>query len=67
MAKWRTEDELMLELEREVEKFDTDSAAAAWLGVTRGHLSRVLSGEKPITAKIARALGYEPMRCFVRL
>lgn len=63
---WKTEGELRAELERDVERYPTDSAAAKALGVSRSHLCRVLSGQKPITERIAHSLGYEQQRCFVR-
>lgn len=68
MSQWRPkrEDELLAELEREVEKYPSDSLAAKAFGVSRGHMSRVLRRQKPITAKIALGLGYERQVCFVR-
>ena len=62
----KTEADLLFELEKAVERYESDAAAARSFGVTRGHLSRVLRGEKPITAKIALGLGYEQQRGFVR-
>jgi plasmid maintenance system antidote protein VapI len=61
----KTEADLLLELERAVDKYDSDAKAAEAFGVTRGHMSRVLRGLKPITAKIARGLGYEAQVRFV--
>jgi len=62
----RTESDLKHELERAVDRYESDAAAARAFGVTRGHLSRVLRGEKPITQKIAHCLGYERQWRFVR-
>ena len=44
----------------------SDAKAAKAFGITRGHLSRVLRGEKPMTAKIALVLGYEQQRWYMR-
>lgn len=62
----KTEDELLYELECAVEKYPSDSAAAKAFGVSRGHLSRVLSRQKPLTAKLAHCLGYEQQYRYVR-
>jgi plasmid maintenance system antidote protein VapI len=62
----RSESHVLRELHIAVERYPSDSKAAEAFGVTRGHLSRVLRGEKPITAKIARGLGYEQQRWYVR-
>jgi plasmid maintenance system antidote protein VapI len=43
----------------------SDAAAAKWLGVSRSHLSRVLSRQKPIADRLALALGYERQDLFV--
>lgn len=66
--RWRpkSEDELLDELEREVERYASDAAAARAFGVSRSHLSRVLRRVKPLTATIAHGLGYEQQRWYVR-
>ena len=66
MARMKTEDDLRYELERAVDRYPSDAQAAKAFGVSRGHLSRVLRGVKPITAKIALGLGYEEQRGYVR-
>lgn len=48
-----------------VDRYPSDSAAAKAFGVTRGHLSRVLRGQKPVDGAIAHALGYERQDCYV--
>lgn len=58
MKKALREDELLLVLRGEVERYHSDAHAAKALGVSRGHLSRVLRQQKPLTARLARALGY---------
>jgi hypothetical protein len=60
------EEDLLTELRDAVDVYPSDAVAARAFGVTRGHLSRVLRGLKPITAKIALGLGYEEQRCYVR-
>lgn len=62
----KRESDLLQELIRNVDRYPSDAAAAKAFGVTRGYLSRVLRGLQPITAKIARGLGYERQICFVR-
>lgn len=62
----KTEDDVLAELLRAVDRYPSDAAAALAFGVSRSHLSRVLRAQKPITAKIAHALGYEQQRRFVR-
>lgn len=62
----KDESDLLHELERAVDKYDSDAKAAEAFGVSRSHLSRVLSRQKPITAKIALGLGYEQVRGFIR-
>lgn len=59
------ESELLLVLQDEVERFKSDSMAAQRFGVSRGHLSRVLREQKPITKRLAHALGYELQTIFV--
>jgi plasmid maintenance system antidote protein VapI len=49
----------------ECDRFPSDSTAAKRLGISRSHLSRVLSGGKPVTARVALALGYELQTWFV--
>ena len=66
MSRLKTEDDLLFELKREVERYPSDAKAAAAFGVTRGHMSRVLRRLKPITAKIALGLGYERQIRFLR-
>jgi hypothetical protein len=66
MARMKTEDDLRNELIVEVERYESDAAAARAFDISRGHLSRVLRGLKPITSKIALGLGYEEQRGFVR-
>jgi plasmid maintenance system antidote protein VapI len=62
----KTEDDLRYELVRQAERYDSDAALARAFGVSRSHMSRVLSGQKPITAKIALGLGYERQVRFIR-
>lgn len=62
----KSEAQLLAELIRQAERYPSDSAFAKAFGVSRGHMSRVLRGLKPITAKIALGLGYEEQRGFVR-
>lgn len=59
------ESDLLLVLRGDVERYASDAEAAASYGISRSHLSRVLSGEKPITARLAHALGYERQSLFV--
>ncbi len=59
-------DVILSELERAVNRYPSDAAAARAFGVSRGHLSRVLRGLKPMTAKIAHGLGYEQQHWYVR-
>lgn len=67
MSRWlKTESDLLHELETAVDRYESDAAAARAFGVSRGHLSRVLRQQKPITAKIAHCLGYQPEIRFVR-
>lgn len=58
-------DEMRLRLINDVDGYPSDSAAAKAFGVTRGHLSRVLRGLKPVDGAIAHALGYERQDCYV--
>jgi plasmid maintenance system antidote protein VapI len=53
------ERDVMMEFRREVESFSSDAKAAKAMGISRSHLSRVLSGAKPLTAKLAAFIGYE--------
>lgn len=62
----KRDDDLLHELERAVDRYPSDAAAARAFGISRSHLSRVLSRQKPMTAKIAHGLGYEQQRCYVR-
>lgn len=57
--------QMRLRLRNVVDRYPSDSAAAQALGVSRGHLSRVLRGLKPIDGLIALALGYERQDCYV--
>lgn len=57
--------ELLNVLKNEVDRYESDAAAARHLGVTRSHLSRVLRQQKPITKRLAHALGYEQQALFV--
>ena len=57
--------QMRLVLRNEVDRYHSDSAAAKAFGVSRGHLSRVLRGVKPIDGAIALALGYERQDCYV--
>jgi DNA-binding phage protein len=59
------ESELLLVLRGDVERYKSDAKAAEAYGVSRGHLSRVLRQQKPITARLAHALGYERQSLFV--
>lgn len=59
------EHELLLVLHSAVRRYPSDSAAAKAFGVTRSHLSRVLRAQKPITARLAHAIGYERQALFV--
>jgi hypothetical protein len=65
-AAMRTEAELLYELKTVVDQYPTDAAAAKAFGISRGHLSRVLRGLKPITANLASCLGYEEQKRYVR-
>lgn len=51
--------DLRYELELEAERYPSDAAAARAFGVSRGHFSRVLSGQKAMSKAMAHALGYE--------
>jgi hypothetical protein len=62
----RDADDLRLELEREVDRYPSDAAAAKAFGVSRSHFSRVLRGEKAMSKAIAHGLGYELQTHFVR-
>lgn len=55
------------EIRRHVRLFTSDAAAARSLGVSRSHLCRLLSGDKPLTARVAAALGYEQITRYRRL
>jgi len=57
--------QIRLRLRNEVDRYRSDSAAAKAFGVSRGHLSRVLRGLKPVDGSIAHALGYERQDCYV--
>lgn len=57
--------QMRLRLRNEVDRYQSDSAAAKAFGVSRGHLSRVLRGLKPVDGAIAHALGYERQDCYV--
>lgn len=57
--------EMRLQLQRAVSRYPSDALAAKSFGVSRGHLSRVLRGLKPIDGAIALALGYERQDCYV--
>ncbi len=58
--------EIQVRLRNEVDLYPSDSAAADAFGVSRGHLSRVLRGLKPVDGAIAHALGYERRDCYVQ-
>ena len=66
MKSLKTEEDLLAELLRQADRYESDAALAQAFGVTRSHMSRVLRGLKPITAKIALGLGYELQHRFVR-
>lgn len=51
--------EVLGEIRRHVRLFKSDATAAKALGISRSHLSRLLSGDKPLTARVAAALGYD--------
>lgn len=57
--------QIRLRLRNEVDRYESDNAAAKAFGVSRGHLSRVLRGLKPVDGAIAHALGYERQDCYV--
>lgn len=57
--------QIRLRLHNAVDRYRSDSAAATAFGVSRGHLSRVLRGLKPVDGAIAHALGYERQDCYV--
>lgn len=57
--------QMRLRLRTEVDRYPSDMAAAEAFGVSRGHLSRVLRGIKPVDGAIAHALGYERQDCYV--
>ena len=62
----KTDDDLLYELELAVEKYPSDAAAARAFGISRSHLSRVLSKQKPMTRNLAHGLGYEQQHRYVR-
>jgi len=66
VSQCRYESDLLQELLRVVEGYESDAAAARAFEISRSHLSRVLRGEKPITARIALGLGYEEQKHYVR-
>jgi hypothetical protein len=57
--------EMRLQLQRAAARYPSDAKAAEAFGVSRGHLSRVLRGLKPIDGAIALSLGYERQDCYV--
>jgi hypothetical protein len=57
--------QMRLRLRNAVDRYRSDCAAAKAFGVSRGHLSRVLRGLKPVDGAIAHALGYERQDCYV--
>lgn len=57
--------QMRLRLLNVVDRYQSDRAAAQAFGVSRGHLSRVLRGLKPVDGAIAHALGYERQDCYV--
>jgi transcriptional regulator with XRE-family HTH domain len=57
--------EFMAVLQREVDRYRSDAAAAKALGVSRSHLSRVLRDQKPVTDRLAERLGYKLEALFV--
>jgi plasmid maintenance system antidote protein VapI len=62
----KTADDVLYELQRLADTYESDAALARAFGVSRAHMSRVLRGLKPITAAIAHGLGYEEQPRYVR-
>ena len=62
----KTAGDLRRELNVEAARYSSDAQAARAFGVSRSHFSRVLRGEKAMSAKIAHGLGYELQTHFVR-
>lgn len=61
----RSEHDLMDDLTEMVESLGGQGSAAKWLGVSAIYLHQILHGTRPITAGIAKRLGYRVERVFV--
>ena len=64
MNKLLEEEHLRTLLRGQVAKAGSAAAWATQHGFVRQHISHVLLNKKPITARLARQLGYEPVRMF---
>lgn len=65
MTRYFTADEVRRKLQALVEMYPTASAAAADIGVTRGHLSRVLRGEKKLDGKVLKWAGFDHAQVYI--
>jgi predicted DNA-binding protein (UPF0251 family) len=54
-----THEEAIEMLRRLVDEEGSQTQAAAKLGISSGYLSEILANGKPISDKVAKALGYE--------
>jgi len=61
----RTEHDLLDDLTEMVESLGGQGAAARWLGVSPIYVHQILHGARPVTAGIAKRLGYRVERVFV--
>lgn len=61
-----TEANLIRRLQREAAKGGKSATARAY-GVSGAFMWRVLAGQTPVTARLARAMGYERRVTFVRV
>lgn len=61
----RSEHDLLDDLTEMVESLGGQGAAAKWIGVSAIYLHQILHGTRPITAGIAKKLGYRVERVFV--
>ena len=59
------EHDLLDDLTEMVESLGGQGAAAKWIGVSAIYLHQILHGTRPITAGIAKKLGYRVERVFV--
>lgn len=61
----RTQHDLLDDLTEMVESLGGQGAAAKWLGVSNVYVHQILHGKRPVTAGIAKRLGYRAERVFV--